>query len=54
MRELVRVGFDAGHATAPSLEHLSTILDQTRYDLVVTPYAAAGWSSAVSRATPQP
>jgi PAS domain S-box-containing protein len=44
MRELVRVGFDAGHATAPSLEHLSTILDQTRYDLVVTPYAAAGWS----------
>ncbi len=44
MRELVRVGFDAGHATAPGVENLSSILNQTSYDLVVTPYAAAGWS----------
>jgi PAS domain S-box-containing protein len=44
MRELARVGFDAGHATAESPEDLSGILDGARYDLVVTEYAAPGWS----------
>ena len=44
MRELARVGFDAGHSTAESPEDLSAILDRTRYDLAVTEYAAAGWS----------
>jgi len=44
MRELARVGFDAGHATAERPEDLSGILDSARYDLVVTEYAAPGWS----------
>jgi PAS domain S-box-containing protein len=44
MRELARVGFDAGHATAESPENLLVILDGARYDLVVTEYAASGWS----------
>ena len=44
MRELARVGFDAGHATAESPEDLSGILEGARYDLVVTEYAAPGWS----------
>jgi PAS domain S-box-containing protein len=44
MRELAGVGFDAGHATAGSPEDLSGILDGAAYDLVVTEYAAPGWS----------
>jgi len=44
MRELACMGFDAGHATADGAEDLFTILDQTKYDLVVTEYAAPGWS----------
>ena len=44
IRELVRVGFDAGHAETESPEELSTLLDRTRYDLVLTQYAAPGWS----------
>jgi PAS domain S-box-containing protein len=44
MRELARVGFDAGHATAENPEDLAGILDGARYDLVVTEYAAPGWS----------
>jgi len=44
MRELARVGFDAGHATAERPEDLSALLDRDRYDLVVTEYAAPGWS----------
>ena len=44
MRELLRVGFDAGHATAGSPEELSALLDASAYDLVVTEYAAPGWS----------
>ena len=44
MRELARAGFDAGHATAEKPEDLSAILDGTGYDLIVTEYAAPGWS----------
>ncbi|HXM46162.1 MAG TPA: response regulator [Bryobacteraceae bacterium] len=44
MQELVRVGFDAGHATAGSPEQLSALLDGTAYDLVVTEHTAPGWS----------
>ncbi len=44
IRELVRVGFDAGHAETESPEELSTLLDRTRYDLVLTQYTAPGWS----------
>ena len=44
MRELVRVGFDAGHAAVESPEELSAILDGTPYDLVLTEYTASGWS----------
>ena len=44
MRELARVGFDAGHATAETPDDLYGILGGTGYDLVVTEYAAPGWS----------
>jgi len=44
MRELARVGFDAGHATAGSPEELSALLEATRYDVAITEYAAPGWS----------
>ena|ERR1017187_5116233 len=44
MRELARVGFDTGHATAGSPEDLSALLDGTTYDLVLTEYTAPGWS----------
>src|ERR1039457_1607281 len=44
MRELARAGFDAAHATAEKPEDLSAILDGTGYDLIVTEYAAPGWS----------
>ena len=44
MRELARAGFDAGHATAEKPEDLSAILDGAGYDLIVTEYAAPGWS----------
>jgi PAS domain S-box-containing protein len=49
MHELVRVGFDAGHATADSPEQLSEILDGAPYDLVVTEYTAPGWSWRAAR-----
>ena len=44
MRELAGVGFDAGHGDAGAPEELTAILAQTPYDLVVTEYAAPGWS----------
>src|SRR5580700_2150096 len=44
MRELVRVGFDAGHSAAGTPEELSALLYAAPYDLVVTQYAAPGWS----------
>jgi PAS domain S-box-containing protein len=44
MRELARVGFDAGHATAGSPEDLAAILGGAAFDLVVTEYATPGWS----------
>jgi PAS domain S-box-containing protein len=44
MRELARVGFDAGHATAGSPAELSALLAATAYDLVVTEHTASGWS----------
>lgn len=44
MRELARVGFDAGHATAASPQELAAFLDAAKYDLVLTEYAAPGWS----------
>ena len=44
MRELASVGFEAGHANTDGSEELITILDRTKYDLVVTEYAAPGWS----------
>jgi len=44
MRELARVGFDAGHSTAGSPEELSALLEKTEYDLVVTEHTAPGWS----------
>jgi PAS domain S-box-containing protein len=49
MHELVRVGFDAGHATADSPEQLSEILNGAPYDLVVTEYTAPGWSWRAAR-----
>ncbi len=58
MREFARVGFDAGHAGADSPEELSALLDAAAYDLVVTPYAAPGWSWRAAlealRARPEP
>jgi PAS domain S-box-containing protein len=44
MRELARVGFDAGHSTAGSPEEMSALLEAAAYDLVVTEHTAAGWS----------
>jgi PAS domain S-box-containing protein len=44
MRELVRVGFDAGHSTAASPEEMSALFEKTGYDLVVTEHTASGWS----------
>ena len=44
MRELARVGFDAGHATAGSPEEMSALLEEAEYDLVVTEHTASGWS----------
>ncbi len=43
-RELARVGFDAGHTLAGAPEEMSAILDGARHDLVLTAYAAPGWS----------
>ena len=58
MRELARVGFDAGHASAGSPEELGDLLDATPYDLVITEYAAPGWSWRAAlealRGRPQP
>ncbi len=44
MRELLRVGFDAGHAVAGSPEEISTLLEATPYDVVLTEHTAPGWS----------
>ena len=44
IRELLRVGFDAGHSTAASPEEMSAVLDRTPHDLVVTEHSAPGWS----------
>lgn len=44
VRELAQVGFDAGHEIADSPEQMATLLDRDKYDLVVTEYAAPGWS----------
>jgi len=44
MRELLQVGFDAGHATAGSPEELPTLLDSTAFDLVLTEHTSPGWS----------
>lgn len=44
LRELAQVGFDTGHTTAGSPEELSAILDDARYDLVLTEHSAPGWS----------
>src|SRR5579871_1060115 len=49
MRELARVGFDAGHAVAESADAISALLDTAPYDLVITEYAAAGWSWRAAR-----
>jgi len=58
MRELARVGFDAGHATAGTPEELGSILDRERYDLVFTEHAKQGWSWRAAlealRARPRP
>ncbi|MGD0360111.1 MAG: PAS domain S-box protein [Bryobacteraceae bacterium] len=43
-RELARVGFDAGHTLASTPEEMPAILDGARHDLVLTAYAAPGWS----------
>jgi PAS domain S-box-containing protein len=44
MRELARVGFDAGHANAGSPEELSGRLDSAAYDLLLTEHSAPGWN----------
>jgi len=44
LRELSLVGFDAGRSGAETPEDLSALLDKERFDLVLTGYAAAGWS----------
>ena len=49
MRELARVGFDAGHAIAGGPDQLPALLDQTPFDLVITEYAAPGWSWRAAR-----
>ena len=58
MREFARVGFDAGHAHTDSPHELSALLDAASYDLVVTGYAAPGWSWRAAlealRARPEP
>jgi len=38
------VGFDAGHGNAEAPEELAALLAETPYELVVTEYAAPGWS----------
>jgi PAS domain S-box-containing protein len=44
LQELAQVGFDTGYETAGSPEELSGFLDQQKYDLVLTEYAAPGWN----------
>ncbi|HLY18667.1 MAG TPA: response regulator [Bryobacteraceae bacterium] len=44
MRELARVGFDAGHTSAESPEELGALLDATKYDLILTELSSPGWS----------
>jgi PAS domain S-box-containing protein len=44
MRELIRVGFDAGQAAAEAPDELAALLNATAYDLVVTEHTAPGWS----------
>lgn len=58
LRELARVGFDAGHETAESPEELAALLNREKYDIVLTEYAAPGWNwraaLEVLRARPEP
>jgi DNA-binding NtrC family response regulator len=44
IRELTRVGFDAGRSAADSPEDLAALLGSGKYDLIMTEYAAPGWS----------
>ncbi|MGO4884293.1 MAG: response regulator [Bryobacteraceae bacterium] len=44
IRELVRVGFDAGKALAGTPQEMTALLERTPFDLVVTEYSAPGWS----------
>jgi len=57
-RELAKVGFDAGRILAETPEDLTALLDKDPIDLVLTEYAAAGWSWRAAmealRGRPQP
>jgi len=44
VRELVQTGCDAEHGLAGGPEELAALLDGEKYDLVLTEYAAPGWS----------
>src|SRR6202034_3422996 len=58
VRELARAGFDPGRGLAGSPEELTALLGREQYDLVLTEYAAPGWSwraaLAALRALPEP
>ena len=44
LRELVRQGFDPKGRTAGAVAELGPLFERDRYDLVLTEYAASGWS----------
>jgi PAS domain S-box-containing protein len=58
VRELARAGFDPARGLAAGLEELPALLNREKYDLVLTEYAAPGWSwrhaLAALRALPEP
>jgi len=58
VRELARAGFDPCRGLAGGPEELAVLLDREKYDLVLTEYAAPGWSwrdaLPALRALPEP
>jgi PAS domain S-box-containing protein len=58
VRELALAGFEPGRGLAGGPEDLAALLDREKYDLVLTEYAAPGWSwraaLAALRALPEP
>jgi len=58
IHELARAGFDPGRGAAGRAEELAALLERESYDVVLTEYAAPGWSwragLAALRELPEP